>query len=121
MRGAAGFEWVTSPETAFPELADAYASSLHRAVIALALRYAPDIESWMKSNAPWTDRTGNARQTLHVEVRQVVNDMVEIVLSHGVSYGVFLELKNAGRYAIVNPALDEFAPKIWSDVQRLVS
>jgi hypothetical protein len=46
---------------------------------------------------------------------------VLIAFGHGVDYGIFLELANAGRFAIVNPALDFFAPKIWADVRRLIN
>ena len=117
----AGFRWETPPEEAFPELAEAYVNAIHEGVKAIAQRWAPEIENWMQENAPWTDRTGNARQSLYTEVEDVTGKMVQIILSHGVYYGIFLELKNAGRYAIVNPALDHFAPKIWADVKRMLS
>jgi len=116
-----GFEWKVPPEKAFPELADAYAKAIHRGIYAIAQRYAPLIENWMKDNAPWTDRTANARQTLWTEANEVVGQMVQIILSHGMYYGIYLELNNAGRYAIIDPALDHFAPLIWRDVQRMLS
>lgn len=116
-----GFHWVVPPDQAFPELADEYTKAIHKGVYAIGQRYAPLIENWMKDNAPWTDRTANARQSLWTEVTDVANQMVSIILSHGVYYGIFLELNNAGRYAIINPAIDHFAPLIWSDVQRMLS
>lgn len=115
-----GFRWETTPETAFTRLAEAYTSALHRGVRAIALARAPEIENWLKDNASWTDRTGNARQTLHTEVEDVVNRMVRIILSHGVDYGIYLELSNAGRYAIVNPGLDHWAPILWRDVREMM-
>lgn len=116
-----GFHWEVPPEQAFGELGEAYVSAIHQGIQAIAQRWAPEIENWMKQNAPWTDRTGNARQTLYTETSEVVNEMVELILSHGVYYGIFLELCNAGKYAIVGPALDHFAPKIWADVRRMLS
>lgn len=116
-----GFEWKVPPEKAFPELADAYTRAIHKGIYAIGQRYQPLIENWMKDNAPWEDQTSNARQTLWTEVNDVPNQMVTIILSHGVYYGIFLELCNAGRYAIINPALDHFAPLIWADVQRMLS
>jgi hypothetical protein len=121
MAARTGIIWDVPPERAFAELAAAYATAIHRGTYAIAHRWAPEISNWMKSNAPWTDRTGNARQTLYTEVQDVVNQMVTLIISHGVDYGIYLELKNAGRFAIVNPALDEFAPKIWADVKRMLS
>jgi len=116
-----GFRWVYSPQQAFPELGEAYATAVHNGVVAIANRWAPEIQNWMKDNAPWTDRTGNARQTLYTEVRDVTRSMVELILSHGVEYGLWLEVRWAGRWGIVNPALDHFAPQIWGDVTRMLS
>ena len=116
-----GVTWEVPPEQAFEELATEYASAIHRGVVAICQRWAPEIANWMKANAPWTDRTGNARQALYTEVNEVVNSMVELIAGHGVEYGLWLEVRWAGRFAIVNPALDFFAPKIWADVRRLLA
>ena len=116
-----GFRWERPPEQPLSELTEAYISAIHRGVYRIAQSTAPEIENWMKANAPWTDRTANARQTLYTEVNQVVQSMVEIVLSHGVEYGIFLELSNAGKYAIIDPAIDHFAPILWSEVVRMLS
>lgn len=114
------FHWERPPTQAWVEMTDAYADAIHRAVRTLADRYAPEIEAYMKVNAPWTDRTANARQTLYSEVQDVVRQYVDIVLAHGVEYGVYLELSNAGTYAIIGPSLDYFAPRIFQDVVSLM-
>lgn len=116
-----GITWSVTPEQAFGELTNAYIAAIRRGVRAIAQRRAPEIENWMKSNATWTDRTGNARQTLNTEVEQVTADMVQIVLAHGVEYGIYLELAHGGTYAIIAPALDHWGPVIWNDVQTLLS
>jgi len=116
-----GFRWIRPPEQALSELTEAYVSAIERGILKIAQAYAPQIADWMKANAPWTDRTGNARQTLYTEVNHVVKSMVEIILSHGMSYGVYLELNNAGRYAIIDPAIDHWAPILWSEVVRMLS
>ena len=118
---ATGFRWTVPPDQAFNELTEAYISAIHRGIYAIAQKWAPQIENWMKANAPWTDRTANARQGLWTEVQQAINIMVRINLWHGVEYGIYLELKNAGRFAIINPAIDHFSPRIWADVQRMLS
>lgn len=115
-----GFVWETSPEEAFAALADDYERRLEIAIGQLAQRYESEIEAWMKENARWTDRTSNARQSLNTDVEKLAKNMTSIVLSHGVDYGIFLELANQGEYAIIGPALDHFAPKVWADVQELV-
>lgn len=114
------FEWESDPEVVFYELGTAYAETINTAVYAICQSYAPEIENWMRSNAPWTDRTGNARQSLWSDVEQVANTAVDLIMSHGVDYGKWLEIANAGRYAIITPALDYFAPKIWADIKRML-
>ncbi len=116
-----GITWQKRPSEAFPELATAYVSAIHAGVVAIMQAYAPEVENWMRDNAPWTDRTGNARQGLYTALEELVNETVTLILSHGVTYGKYLELCNAGRYAIIAPALDVFAPRIWADVQRMLS
>ncbi len=115
------FTWTRPPTEAWPEMAEAYVHEIRRAVRMLADRYAPEIEAYMKANAVWIDRTGNARQRLYTEVSDVALDMIDIILSHGVEYGIYLELANQGRFAIIGPTLDIFAPRIWRDVVALLS
>lgn len=113
------FTWTRPPTEAWPEMTETYIREIRSAVRALADRYASEIEAYMKQNASWTDRTGNARQTLYSEVNDMAIDMVDILLSHGVEYGINLELNNQGRYAIIGPTQDIFAPRIWADVVAL--
>lgn len=114
------FRWDVTPTRAWDALAVTYAQAIRRGVRAIALRYAPEIEAYMKANASWTDRTGNARQSLTVEVEDAAGDMVEIILAHGVEYGIWLELAHGGAYQIIAPTLDIFAPRIWADVRALL-
>ena len=61
-------------------------------------------ETWMRTNARWTDRTTNARNGLFGTVLDNgVNSWV-LLLSHGVDYGIWLEVIESGKYAIVRPA-----------------
>lgn len=113
------FEWDTVPAVTFGQLGDEYAAAIHRGVFAIARRRAPEIEAWMKSNAKWTDRSGNARQTLWSEALDFIDTVVN-AFGHGVDYGTFLELANGGKYQILGHALDFFTPKIWADVQAML-
>lgn len=114
-----GFRWDRRPDQVFPAGAENYAQRARVALRALAAYYAPQIETWLKANAPWTDRTGNARQSLYAEVLDLTNAMA-IQFDHGVSYGIYLEFANTGRYAIIGPALDHWTPIIGAAVQRLL-
>lgn len=98
-------------------LGEVRAAQVERQVRRVAERNAAQIEAWMKANAPWTDRTGQARATLRAEVLDVTGRAAVILLRHGVSYGIYLETIQGGTYAIITPALDHFAPQIWRDIQ----
>lgn len=123
------FSWSVTPTQAWGGLSAAYVRAIRREVRAIADRYAPEITAWMQANGSWVDRTGNLRQTLHTEVEELGLDMVQITLSHGMSYGVYIEgftpegreTMQGGRYAIISPAIDVFGVRIWNDVQALLS
>ncbi len=112
------FYWINPPEQAFGGLYDAWTQQIYNAVYALLVRMAPRIENWMKENAPWTDRTGNARQSLWTTVIPQMTEII-LILAHGVEYGKFLEHCNAGAYSVIAPALDEFGPEIMSELARM--
>lgn len=69
------------------------------------------IESDMKSNARWTDRTGNARNGLMCTV-EGRGDEITLVLSGSVPYQVYLETRWSGKYAIIKPSVLKWAPKV---------
>ena len=114
-----GFVWTVPPEQAFTDLYDQLAARLRQQAIAACYKLAPQIENWLKDNAPWTDRTGNARQALYAEVIPAIGEIV-ILLSHGVDYGFYLETKYAGRYAVIAPAIDHWLPVVIREMQQVI-
>lgn len=115
------FRWIVSPAVAFPALVKYQQQAIFAGIVGIAEFYAPQIEAWMKQSAPWTDQTGNARQSLHTDIETVGKSMVTIILEHGVDYGYWLEVAHQGRFSIILPALDYWAPKIWEGVVALLS
>ncbi len=91
--------------------AEEYIDRKKAGMVMLIQNLAGHAEGEMKQAAPWTDRTGNARNGLNAGV-EVGQDKSTLYLSHGVDYGVSLELKHAGRYAIVRPTADQYKPKL---------
>lgn len=89
-----------------------YEGKVYHAVAQVAKYFAPIVETYAKQNAPWTDQTGNARQSLHAYVDELSTTVARLYLSHGRDYGVYLETANSGRYAIIWPTLEEHIPKI---------
>lgn len=73
----------------------------------------------MKMNAPWTDRTGNARATLQGEATH--KDRLHTIKLHGgMPYQIWLELKNAGRFAIIGPTTIDLGKKTMALAHTLM-
>jgi hypothetical protein len=72
----------------------------------------PVAESKMRNGAPWTDRTGNARNGLMAKHES--KPMVEHVMTlyHTMPYGFWLEVRWSGRFAIIGPVMLDIAPEI---------
>jgi hypothetical protein len=85
------------------------------ATLRVATRMAREIEAYMRQNAAWQDQTGDARRLLQAEVIDVTGRAAFILLTHGVDYGVFLEMKP--RFQIIAPTLDVFGPRIMRELQ----
>lgn len=113
--------WVTGISV-IAQGAEQYGDRLRVATLALGAYFASRIQTAMRQNAIWEDRTGNARSGLFSQAEQAAQDVVTIWLSHGhtVDYGKWLELANAGKYAIIMPTLQSFLPEIEQALQRLV-
>lgn len=75
-------------------------------------------ENYMRSNAPWTDQTGNARNGLFTVSFHDGNEH-ELILSHFVPYGIFLETMNSGEFAIVVPAWFQASDELWGNLSKL--
>lgn len=80
---------------------------------------APTTENYMKNNAPWTDRTSNARNGLAARAYGG-NGEFGIVLYHQVPYGIWLETKYGGRDAIIQPTIDAMGPEVMARFNRLL-
>lgn len=99
----AAVRWQRAPS----ELATAverYGYRVLQAVAAVAQYTATAMQNDAKANAPWTDRSSNARSGLFgTSEADFAAKVVTIYLSHGaiIDYGVYLELGHSGRYAIV--------------------
>lgn len=91
------------------------------AVQMYAVTKAPVITSSMQINRPWTDRTNLAKTRLTTSVSAVDNSLVRLTLSHGVWYGVYLEVAHERKYAIIKPTLDQQGPIIMADMNNLFS
>lgn len=93
---------------------------LEAAIMVLANTHAASLEAQMKRERPWTDRTNMARVSLRGVVSRPSVAVVRITLSHGVTYGKFLELAHGKRYAIVRPTIEKEAYKVFNSFDKLL-
>lgn len=77
------------------------------------------LQDYMRAHAPWTNRTGQARQRL-TSTASKVSKGYQITLSHGVDYGVFLELAHEKRFAIIQPTITSKGPEVMKGFQNLL-
>lgn len=108
---------------------------MHANVEKLNLEYNQDIDSmiidaavkgeeYMKENAPWEDNDGNRNDRTPGEARDslftvpdVAGDHKEILFSHGVNYGIWLEANYSGRYEIVMPAVKAIGDQLMQSTE----
>ena len=79
---------------------------------AQADEFVPRIEQAARQNAPWSDRTGEARAGL-VASSEVDGTDIIINLAHSVDYGIWLETIQSGRFAIIMPTLEQYAGAVF--------
>jgi hypothetical protein len=79
--------------------------------------------AYAKQNAPWEDRTTDARENLHYDITYERDGSMSVWLAHGgggagkrdtkeVPYGIWLEVRWGGKYAIILPTIDHFRGQI---------
>ena len=72
----------------------------------------------MKKNAPWTDRTGNARATLETDSEHEPEADV-LTLHGGMPYQIYLETMQAGRFAAIRPEVTRRGRYIMAQMSDL--
>lgn len=92
-------------------LDDAVEGELMAEVQTQALELAQQILDYAQANAPWEDRTGDARRLLDVDVQED-GETIVIQLYHQVDYGLWLEVIQNGRFAIIMPTLERFSGQV---------
>lgn len=81
---------------------------------------AKDLEYTAKKNAPWTDRTGNARRTMEGFEGFESSDLYYITLCGKMHYSPELEMNYGGRYAIILPTMFEREDNIYEEMRDAI-
>lgn len=89
-----------------------------RALFATMQFHATRAQAYARSNATWTDRTSNARNGLFATATKE-GKTYRIILAHSVPYGIWLEVRFSGRYAIIRPTIDQEGPQLMRTVEMI--
>jgi hypothetical protein len=82
--------------------------------------FAAQMQASARSNAPWNDRTTNARNGLFAKQVHDSNEW-SIVLHHTVPYGVWLETRWNGKYAIIMPTINTYSPMVMKALSSVLN
>ena len=95
---------------------------LERAMYATVRFHDAGAEAYMKHNAPWKDRTTNARNGLSAKGVKLAAKRYALLLVHSVSYGVYLELgtRFMHKRPIIVPTLNLYGPKVMKTFVKIL-
>lgn len=85
----------------------------------IAQDLAQELVDYAQTNAPWEDRSGDARSGLEAGVN-VENGQFDVELYHTVEYGIWLEVRWGGRYAIIIPTIEAIGPKLFAKMNNML-
>lgn len=85
-------------------------------------------EARMKERAPWRDSTGNRDDRVPGAARaglftatNLSGSHKTILFSHGVSYGIWLEISNHGRYQVIMPTVAFMGRQLMKSLRGTLS
>lgn len=107
MASKVGLTWTSDTLTASFDHADKKGMQY---LARMSAYYSLRGETFAKSKASWTDRTGNARSGLTGEYSARIGSTsatFEIDISHRVKYGIWLEVRFNQKYAIINKTVEK--------------
>jgi len=114
----AGFKWKTPPRFIAKNL-DSYGIKVIKAMLLVGEKNGQAMQNYARKNAPWTDRTGNARAGLFYVVKQEPGRVV-IYLCHSMEYGIYLELAHGGQFEVIWPTILLALERIRKDLTAVV-
>ena len=80
----------------------------------------PQLVAKAKTEATWEDQTGNARNGLNGSVTLLAPNVYALNLFGSVKYQIWLEVRFAGKYAIIMPTLRAYAPLVLASFTKLL-
>ena len=81
---------------------------------------AANATNYAKSNKRWKDITGNARAGLHGGYFWENPEILKAFVAHSMEYGIYLELANESKYAILMESIKKFQNTWYNSVKRII-
>ena len=94
------------------------AKKAEAAVVAVCQKYSQQGAGYARENRPWADKSGDARRSLHGYV--VKDRIISARISHGMLYGIHLEKRYGGRYAILPKVKLRYQAEFYEDIKAAV-
>lgn len=109
---------VFTSDTLTPGLAK-FGVKLGAAIDAFMDHQATKTQDFMRTNAPWNDQTGNARNGLFAR-SELGAEKWTIVCYHTVPYGIWLEVVNSGKNEILTTTVQKEGARIMQSLGNLL-
>lgn len=110
-----GIEWS---DRALVNTLMTFDARMDRAITAAMAYHATRAVAYARQNAPWVDRTTNARNGLFARAERD-RPVYRIIVGHSVPYGVWLEVRWNGKYQILRPTVDHQGPEVMTTMALL--
>ena len=94
--------------------------TLRRNVYQVMRFHEPQLASRARTDAKWKDRTGNARSGLNAKTMIVTPNVYALALYGSVKYQIWLEVRWAGKYAVIMPTVRSYAPLVMASFVKLL-
>lgn len=111
-------EIIWEEDTLTPGMAE-FTIVANEAIQLLVEDLARRMQDYAQANAIWEDRTGEARKGLTAEA-ETSETISSITLYHTQTYGIWLEVRWSGRYAIIIPTIEHFGPILMTELDGLM-
>lgn len=116
VQSGAGIVWTS--DTLTPRM-KTLGQKIHAGIAVYLKAQETRVQNSARRNAPWKDRTGNARNGLFAQYSGSL-DRHEIRLYHTVPYGIWLEVRWEGKYAIIVPTIQQEGARIMQGIGKLI-
>lgn len=88
-------------------------------VQAVMREFGREMVAYAQENATWADRTGTARQGIEASVEED-KKKPSLYLYHTASYGLWLEIRWSGRFAIIMPTIEAKGPDLMKEIEKVI-